>query len=281
MTTHDLARHLVDELTPALGSREAASISRLVLEDLFGSRPGSRPRTLTQDEQLLAWASINRLKGGEPAQYVTGVADFYGLQLTVTPAVLIPRPETEELVEWVLAGYPAGRPLRVLDVGTGSGCIALALKARRPAWAVTGMDVSEDALAVARGNAARLNLEVDFLAADARQPHFAPAPPPYDLIVSNPPYIPPSERDRMGPSVLAHEPSLALFTTEDDPLLFYRAIAREGRRALAPNGSLYLETNEFNQDAVLELLRTEGYGEAEGRMDLQGKPRMVRARLAG
>ena len=295
MTTTDLARHLIDELQPVLGAGEAASVARLVLEDLFGTRRGSRPRALTQDEQLLAWTTINRLKAGEPVQYVTGIADFYGLQLTVSPAVLIPRPETEELVEWILADHGEGTLRRVLDAGTGSGCISLALSARRPAWRLTGMDVSADALAVARGNAERLGLAVAFVPGDALQLTSAstiesgladasPAVAPkeggingYDIIVSNPPYIPPSERDRMGASTLAHEPDLALFAPEDDPLVFYRRIAEAAKTQLRTGGQLYFETNEFNHNKVVELLRSTGWTDVQSRKDLQGKRRMIRA----
>ena len=278
MSTAELSKHLVDELQPVLGTGEASSVARLVLEDLFGARRGSRPRQLTQDEQILAWTTINRLKAGEPVQYVTGIADFYGLQLNVSPAVLIPRPETEELVEWILEEQSADTGLAVLDVGTGSGCIALALKSRRPGWSVSGVDVSEEALTVARSNGERLGVGVDFHLADARQPDFAPASSPYDVLVSNPPYIPPSERDRMGTSTLAHEPDLALFVAEADPLLFYRSIAEAGLKSLGEGGALYFETNEFNNERVVELLQDLGYLGVEARRDLQGKWRMVRGK---
>ena len=278
MSTAELSKHLVDELQPVLGTGEASSVARLVLEDLFGARRGSRPRQLTQDEQILAWTTINRLKAGEPVQYVTGIADFYGLQLNVSPAVLIPRPETEELVEWILEEQSADTGLAVLDVGTGSGCIALALKSRRPGWSVSGVDVSEEALTVARSNGERLGVGVDFHPADARQPDFAPASSSYDVLVSNPPYIPPSERDRMGTSTLAHEPDLALFVAEADPLLFYRSIAEAGLKSLGEGGALYFETNEFNNERVVELLQDLGYLGVEARRDLQGKWRMVRGK---
>ena len=271
MNTAELAQHLVDQLKPTLGEREAASVSRLVLEDVFGTRPGGRPRQLSQDEEILAWTTINRLQAGEPVQYVTGIADFYGLQLTVTPAVLIPRPETEELVEWILEEHGSDRALRVLDVGTGSGCIALALKARRPRWDVRGVDVSEAALEVARENATRLQLPVEFAQLDILRD--TPPDGPYDLVVSNPPYIRPAERERMGASTVAHEPELALFTPEDDPLLFYRRLKELSPDLLAPGGWIYVETSEFEHGETAGL-----YAEATGRQDLQGKGRMVRGR---
>lgn len=283
MTTVDLIQHTIDELTPSLGPAEATSVARLLLEDLFGFRRGQRPRKLEPDEQLLAWTALNRLRAGEPVQYVTGVADFYGLQFHVTPAVLIPRPETEELVEWVLQEMGARTQVQGLDVGTGSGCIPLALANRRPAWQLTGVDVSEAALDVARANADRLGLAVSFATLDvlddAANMTFASttAAPAYDLIVANPPYIPPAERDLMGASTLAHEPALALFVPDDDPLLFYQRIGRLARLLMRPGGQLFFETNEHNNGAVVDLLAGLGFREGEVRKDLQGKDRMVRA----
>ncbi len=258
-----------------LGVREAASVTRLVMEDVFGYRQNARPRLLSPDEELLSWTVINRLKAGEPVQYVTGIADFYGLQLEVTPAVLIPRPETEELVEWILEDHPAGRPRRVLDLGTGSGCIALALKVRRPRWECTGIDISEDALEVAEINRAKLDVDVVFRPGDVRDLQLEEER--YDILVANPPYIPPSETNLMGATTVAHEPELALFTPEDDPLLYYRHAAELGRSALSPGGRLYLETNERGSERVMALLRERGFTGVERRKDLQKKWRMVRA----
>ncbi|MTB49709.1 peptide chain release factor N(5)-glutamine methyltransferase [Lewinella sp. W8] len=280
MRTDQLTKHLIDELAPVLGDGEAASVARLVLEDLFGWRRGQRPRLLSQDEQIMAWTSINRLKAGEPVQYVTGVADFYGLQLTVSPAVLIPRPETEELVEWILRDHPGNQPLRVLDLGTGSGCIPLALKARRPSWECSGLDVSEAALEVARGNAEKLSLPVTFQEADLlnyvpRQDDLGQ----FDLIVSNPPYIPPSEKDRMGASTLAHEPDLALYVPEDDPLKFYRRAVEIGEQLLRPGGMLYVETNEFNNEEVSLLFTEMACTSVQRQKDMRDKWRMIRATI--
>jgi release factor glutamine methyltransferase len=287
MNTIDLTRHLIDELAPALGAGEAASVSRLVLEDVYGFRRGHRPRVLTQDEEILAWATINRLKAGEPVQYVTGIADFYGLQLKVNPSVLIPRPETEELVEWILESHPGDMPLNLLDIGTGSGCIPLASKAQRPGWSCNGIDISEEALVVAKENAEMLQMEVRFGILDVLTESDAMAenlaandqPSKIDILVSNPPYIPPSELEKMGASTLAHEPELALFVPEDDPLLFYGKVAEIGRDVLAVGGRVYVETNEFNNNDVVKLFERFGYKNVERRQDLQGKWRMVAGRL--
>lgn len=277
MTTPDLTQHLIDELSPLLGPGEATSVARLVLEDLFGYRRGSFPRQLSQEEQILAWTTINRLKAGEPVQYVTGIADFYGLQLRVTPEVLIPRPETEELVEWILEETAPGQELKVMDIGTGSGCIALALKHKRPEWTIEGYDISAEALVVARQNAERLELELVFHQVDVLNPDKGPSAGSYDIIVSNPPYIPPSEKGQMGASTLAHEPGVALFVPEEDALLFYRVIAQKATKTLAAGGHLFFETNEFNNEQVVDLLKGLGFVNVEPRQDMRGKWRMVSA----
>ena len=279
MRTDDLAKHFVRELRTALGGGEAAAVTRLVMEDVFGYRQGNRPRILTEDEELLAWVTLNRLHGGEPVQYVTGIADFYGMQLKVTPAVLIPRPETEELVEWILEDHPIGTVKRVVDLGTGSGCIPLALQAGRPEWLCEGVEVSVEALEVALENREMLNSTVLFKEGDVLQGYFT-RENHYDIVVSNPPYIPPSERDRMGDSVVVHEPHLALFVPEEDPLIFYRRIGELAAAGLKPGGQLYVETNEHNSDQVMKLFREQDFEQVERKKDLQGKWRMVRARRA-
>lgn len=278
MRTNELAQHLLDELSPLLGTGEAQSVARLVLEDLFGWRRGHRPRRLTRDEELLAWTTLNRLKAGEPVQYVTGIADFYGLQLKVTPAVLIPRPETEELVEWILEENQNEASLRLWDLGSGSGCIPLAIASKRPAWNCLGSDVSQDALDIARHNAGELALDLPFIEFDLLN---AVAPPSakYDIICSNPPYIPPSERGLMSASTLAHEPALALFVPEEDALLFYRKLGEIAQSYLSPIGTLFVETNEYNNEEVAKLYAANGFTVAR-KQDLQGKWRMVKAQKA-
>lgn len=279
VTTSELQQKIISELTHTLGVREAKSVARLVLEDQFGHRLSYRPRSLSEEEQVLARGTINRLKAGEPVQYITGIADFFGLQFEVDPSVLIPRPETEELVEWVLEDHRSAGQIRILDIGTGSGCILLSLLSQRPGWTGAGIDVSREALAVARNNAKRYDLGVDLIRADASGGNFVPTDRIYNIIVSNPPYIPPSELQKMGPSTLAHEPKLALFVPEDDPLIFYRRIGAFARAGLKDGGQLYFETNEFNNEAVVELLKRQlGFRDVVARQDLQHKLRMVRAR---
>ncbi len=277
MSTQEHINHFQKHLGPVLGAGEAASVTRLVMEDLFAYRKGGNVRELTEEETARAYEALARLLAGEPVQYVTGIADFYGLQLRVSPAVLIPRPETEELVEWILEDYPAGSFLRVADLGTGSGCIPLALKAKRPEWACSGWDVSKEALRIADWNSDRLALLVDFAAFDLLAHGAVLEQTYYDVLVSNPPYIPPSEQAVMGASTVGFEPALALYAPEEDPLLFYRRISRVGQSALIAGGRLYLEVNEFNSEQVVSLLERDGYVDVSRKRDLQGKWRMVRA----
>lgn len=233
-----------------------------------------------------AEAGVRRLLANEPIQYITGIAHFYGREFFVDPSVLIPRRETEELVEWVAgssriqqAGDKA-QPISVLDIGTGSGCIpislALELKDRSPD--ITALDVSEDALAVARKNAATLGASVAFQHLDvltARPDAFDGL----DVIVSNPPYVRHSEKESLAPHVRDHEPGLALFVEDADPLLFYREIARLGQHWLQPGGSLFFEINEQFGQEVVALLEATGYHSVELRQDLAGKDRMVMGRV--
>jgi release factor glutamine methyltransferase len=213
-------------------------------------------------------------------QYVLGEAEFCGRLFHVAPGVLIPRPETQELCQWMIAtlrSYPT--PLSILDIGTGSGCIACTLAAEIPEADVTAWDISETALAIARENAKRTNVHVMFRQVDALQLPANPVPPAthYDLIVSNPPYICERERTAMAPNVLDHEPPLALFVPDDDPLLFYRAIADYARKSLKPGGSLFFEINPLYTQELQALLRAMSYQTIETRNDQFGKPRMIRA----
>lgn len=274
MRTNEYFDHLQKELAAKIGQGEARSVARLVLEDVFGWRSGQRPRLLSQDEQLLAWTIENRLQSGEPVQYVTGIADFYGLQLRVSPSVLIPRPETEELVEYILNQYHNNTTRKVLDVGTGSGCIALALKYQRPHWNIIGVDVSEEACLLAQENAARLSLEVPFQQLDILQDQINEN---YDILVSNPPYISPAEQARMGASTLSYEPALALYAPEEDPLLFYRRLADIGKECLRAEGRIYVEINEFRHEETLALFEEHKWKNVSIEKDMQAKFRILSA----
>lgn len=231
------------------------------------------------DAQQLAEV-CRQLAAHVPLQYVTGRTEFYGMPFRVGPGVLIPRPETEELVHWII-GECAGMPgLRLLDVGTGSGAIAVVLACRLAGASVDAVDVSRGALETAVRNAAEHDAAVRFVLADAlaSDDAFVGALPhkDYDVVVSNPPYIPRSEYALMRDNVRVHEPAGALFVEDSDPLLFYRAIGRKARRLLVPGGRLFFEVHEHRASDVCALLVGEGYVAVECRRDMNGKPRMVR-----
>lgn len=258
------------------GAPEARSILRIVYEDVLGLYSLQRP--LTEEQEAKLWPIQQRLLKGEPLQYVLGQADFYGYKFKVGPAVLIPRQETEELVHMILQQH-GNKPLRLLDVGTGSGCIPITLKLKRPAWQVEAVDISPEALQIAADNARRLEADVRFQQLDVLDAANWPALPPYDIIVSNPPYIPPSETKHVPPHVLQHEPHLALFTETEDALVFYRAIAALAKQQLQPGGWLYFELNEFNGEEVFEVVEKQGFEAVRLEWDLNGKSRMLKGQL--
>lgn len=218
--------------------------------------------------------AIETINAGEPVQYVLGKAYFYGLELQIDKRALIPRPETEELVDWVLESISP--VATILDIGTGSGCIALALKDNLPEAKICGVDESEDALSLAQSNAELLQLDVKLKKADALNlsAYFNRK---WDAIVSNPPYIPKSEAKEMKPHVVNFEPEMALFVPDEDSLLFYREIAHYAKEHLTENGMLFFEIHEYLANDVVDLLDEFGFSKVEIRKDLQEKERMVRA----
>ena len=275
-------------LARVYGEGEAKAIARMVYEVRLGlTFPDiciGKDTQLSADRQAELEEIARRLERQEPVQYVLGVADFCGRQLVVSPAVLIPRPETEELCRWVIEAVDGerreGSGCSILDVGTGSGCIAVTLAAALPQASVAGWDISATALQVARENARRQGVGVTFEQVDILQlpSPITQHPTPITHIVSNPPYIYNKERAKMEPNVLDYEPHEALFVPDDDPLLFYRAIARYGQTALAPGGWLYFEINPLCADALVELLSAMAFAAIEVRADQYGKQRMIRAR---
>jgi release factor glutamine methyltransferase len=281
LTRRSLLDQAVDRLRDA-GIEDARRNAEWMAEEAFGvSRAAllANPEEPATDAEAEALESMlaRRLRR-EPLQYVIGHADFFGLRLRVTPSVLIPRPETEELVEEALARLAGFEAPWVLDVGTGSGAIALAIKHRRPDAEVFACDVSEDALAVASDNADRLGLEVTLIRADALTPAFADGTPAcFDLLVSNPPYVPEAERATLEPEVRDFEPAEALFTGED-PLVFYRALAGHAERLLKPGGLALFEAHADHAAEVEALLGEAGFAEPGRRRDLSGRDRIVWAR---
>lgn len=236
---------------------------------------------VTNEEQIAFEALLARRLRREPLQYVLGYTDFYGLRMNVSPAVLVPRPETEEVVETTLGHLADIETPWVLDVGTGSGAIALALKHERPDAEVFACDVAPDALALAADNAERLALAVTFIHGDALAPAFADGVPScFDALVSNPPYVPDDERDALQPEVRDYEPAGALFSG-DDPLLYYRAITGHAERILKPGGLLLFETHADYAGAVRTLLEESGFEDVGLKQDLARRDRIVWGRVPG
>jgi release factor glutamine methyltransferase len=277
MNFKELEQEFINELSSAYQKEESEALLIMVLEYLTG---WSRMKVLThpdleltalQDSELRQITSA--LKEGEPIQYLLAEAWFYGLKFKVNSSVLIPRPETEELVHWILADTLKTKQLRVLDVGTGSGCIAVSLKKMNPLFEVDAMDISSDALDVAAENAASNEVGVNFITHDIKSYE---SKVKYDLIVSNPPYIKENERSAMHVNVLLHEPHLALFVTDEDPLIFYRTIAEFAVSNLNTEGQLYFEINEYLSVETSDMLYAKGFKSVELRHDMQGKPRMIR-----
>ena len=308
MTLHEAQQQLITSLHDLYDNREAANIADWVMEHITGMRKIDRimhkqsplqPEQLTQMQQY-----TQELLTHKPVQYVLHEAWFYGLRFYVDESVLIPRPETEELVEWVLAEvrsmkYEVGNTkpevgdqkkedssyilpptsyLSILDIGTGSGCIPVSLKKKLPQAEVYACDVSEQALAVASKNATTLQTPVQFLHADFLNTSTWPGLPAVDIIVSNPPYIPNHNQSSMLQNVLAYEPHLALFVPNEDPLVFYEAIARFAKEKLRPGGSIFVEIHEDLGEQTKRVFELNGFV-AFIKKDFQGKDRMIKAKL--
>ncbi|MDR1756930.1 MAG: peptide chain release factor N(5)-glutamine methyltransferase [Culturomica sp.] len=271
-------QYAINELKDTYPEEEVRSICRLIFSDIFQYTNIEihlkKYTCLPESFVNKFYAVVEELKQGRPVQYIIGETEFAGLRFRVDESTLIPRPETEELVRW--AGESVRPGMRILDIGTGSGCIAVAIAKRTPGASVCGMDISPEALAVAKENAARNKAEVFFGAGDILA-GAAGWDGPYDLIISNPPYVREFEKAQMARRVVAYEPEQALFVPDSDPLLFYRAIARFGRTRLTPGGLLFVEINEALEAETVRLLQEAGYAAVTGRKDLFGKPRFIRA----
>lgn len=260
------------QLEKVYDRREAENISYLLLEDLYEI---SRSSILTDDsleiDKLILHDAIGRLLNNEPIQYVTGVTDFYGNKFHLQPGALIPRPETEELVDLIIRENKISKP-RILDVGVGSGCIAITL-AIETKGVVFGTDISEEAISMAKKNTADLGAQVAFSENDIL--HEKLPENELDILVSNPPYIPKAEKERMRENVTRYEPDLALFVPDDDPLIFYKRIADLGLSGLKRGGKLYFEIHENYGEEVKAYLQDVGYSEVKVHQDMQGKDRIV------
>ena len=233
---------------------------------------------VSEKSQLKFEQAINRLKSQEPIQYILGETAFLGRSFKVTPATLIPRPETEELVYWIVSHYvQASEGLSILDIGTGSGCIAVSLGAELNGTEITAIDVSEEAINIAKKNANQHKVGVNFVQIDVLDGMTMEAK--FDLIVSNPPYVRMLEKTQMQPNVLNHEPSLALFVSDQEPLIFYHKIAQFAKSNLREGGHLFFEINEYLSKELVQLLQKEGFKSVEVMQDLFGKDRMLKCNL--
>lgn len=279
MTVQAAFTLIINTLEPLQGAREAANIAHILMEHLTGM--GKMDRIVYKDKPLLPeqeeqlHTSLAALLQHQPIQYVIGKSWFYGLELMVNSHVLIPRPETEELVEWIVNDVKTA--VKILDIGTGSGAIPLALKKELPQADVWSVDISAGALEVAAANAAQLNLVVHFEQIDILSP--AQQLPTFDIIVSNPPYIRESEQADMEEQVVSYEPRIALFVPDHDALLFYRQIGLLAKEKLTQGGRLYFEINEAFGKEVVALLEEQGFINVVLKQDIYGKDRMVKGEI--
>jgi release factor glutamine methyltransferase len=281
MSLQEIKAFLKQKLATKIDAVELSSLMGMLIEAVTGWNRMQQivnvNTELTKKQQAQIEQYAEQLLAGQPIQYILGKAWFMGNEFMVNEHVLIPRPETEELVEWIIS-YASimNKPLSIIDLGTGSGCIPIALKLALPLCKLTGLDISKDALEVAQINAKNLNATMEWMEEDIL--NTVALDISYDIIVSNPPYIPLREKKDMQEQVLNFEPSIALFVSNEDPLIYYRAIAKIGKQSLSKNGQLFFEIHYDQGKAILALLDELNY-HAELRQDSFGKNRMIRASL--
>ena len=272
-----IANIIREELSNHYPTGEVTALTRIIATELLGvSQMAFYLKdniTLTAEQKTLLDNAIERLKEHEPIQYIQGYSDFCGLRFKVTPATLIPRPETSELVEWISSEAIGNES--ILDIGTGSGCIAISLANKLSQSKVTAWDISPEALAVATENSRNNGTEVNFGQVDILS--YEPKSAQFDIIVSNPPYIKENEKSAMRSNVLDWEPHTALFVSDNDPLLFYRTIAKKGLTLLKPGGTLYFEINRAHGTETMKKLADYGYTNIELRKDFADNDRMIKA----
>ena len=300
MTLKDLANKFKLDLSTIYDEEEAHALFLITLEHVLKYGRGNY---LLKKEEVISTESLNKLdtilttlQTGKPIQYITGSTKFYGLPFKVNPSVLIPRPETEELVEWIIEEVKSyeltvtnnkfvnrqSSIKYILDIGTGSGCIAIALKKNLPDVTVYAVDIARDSLEIAKQNAELNKVDVEFIQDDILYPRaiesqISPHTPHISIIVSNPPYITENEKSGMHENVLANEPHSALFVSNENPLIFYEAITDFALKNLTKNGLLFFEINEYLGKQTIDLLKCKGFINIELRKDMHGKDRMIKA----
>lgn len=273
--------YFYDQLAGIYSRNEIQSICFMVMQNLCGCSKAALfaadSLTLTEEQQTRLNALMERLQKKEPIQYIIGHCHFFDINLEVNRNVLIPRPETEELVEWILKDNPQ-KEGSLFDICTGSGCIAITIKKYKPNFQVTALDLSEEAIATAKRNAEKNECEIRFITDDILAPQHI-TEEKYDIIVSNPPYVMEKEKAQMEANVLEYEPAMALFVPNENPLLFYESIGRFGLTHLYEGGKLYFEINEALGKETKELLENQGYQDVTLKKDIFGKDRMICALL--
>jgi release factor glutamine methyltransferase len=278
MTINEARIALLNNLNSIYDERESSAITDLVFERITGlkkiDRIFNKNENLSEQNASLLKEFINQLMSHKPVQYVLGEAWFYGMKLFVNEHVLIPRPETEELVQWALGSLK--KKAKVLDVGTGSGCIPIVIKKELPSAEVYACDISEDALVVAKKNAEAQGTQINFKQLDFLSAEQRSLLPEFDLIISNPPYIALQEKSEIDKHVVEYEPHLALFVPDADDLIFYRQLVEFGKTHLHPAGFMFMEIHYAKAAAVAELFRSNAY-ESETRKDMHGNDRMIKA----
>lgn len=282
MKIKDLRISFLNALSTIYDQEEILSFFYLLSESILGLKRVDvalyLDKEISEEEMTSFESAKKRLEIQEPIQYIIGETHFFGLDFKVDPNVLIPRPETEELVDWILQDYNVkSKSIRILDIGTGSGCIAISLAKNLPGSEVFAIDVSQKAIEIARHNSKKNKVEVQFLEEDILG--IEDLPKNFDVIVSNPPYVRELEKLEMKPNVLNNEPKQALFVKDDDPLIFYKKISELARRRLKPEGALYFEINQYLGQETKHLIENLGYRAVVLRKDLCSNERMIRARV--
>ncbi len=279
----DIRSHYKLKLLDYYDEREADNLLFMIIEEYCHLSKAEvlteSFKTINESELLKIHFAVNDLMNYKPVQYILGKTEFYGLPLIVNSDVLIPRPETEELAEMIIKENNSAKKLRVLDIGTGSGCIAIAIKKNLPDAGVFAIDISPAALHTAKRNASLNHVEIQFILQDFLNQDNQHRHGNFDIIVSNPPYVRISEKNIMKKNVLNYEPASALFVDDNDPLIFYRAIADFSIQNLNKQGKVYCETNQYLSNETLSLFREYGFEFAEQRIDLNGNYRFIIARL--